>query len=57
MLGHLKFKMASNDSSDFDELLKKADMFDKKDYFVEEGVGKLEHFIDVDFDFFTATVG
>ena len=26
-------------------------------YFVEEGVGKLEHFINVDFDFLTATIG
>ena len=49
--------MASNDSSDFDELLRKPDIFDKKHYFVEEGVGKLEHFIDVDFDFLTATIG
>ena len=57
MLGHLEFKMASNDSSDFDELLRKADIFDKKHYFVEEGVGKLEHFIDADFDFLTATIG
>ena len=24
---------------------------------MEEGVGKLEHFIDVDFDFLTATIG
>ena len=57
MLAHLKSKMASNDSSDFDELLRKADIFDKKDYFVEEGVGKLEHFIDVDFAFLTVTIG
>ena len=57
MLGHMEFKMASNDSSDLDELLRKADIFDKKHYFVEEGVGELEHFIDVDFDFLTATIG
>ena len=58
MLDHLKFKMASNDSSDFafDELLRKADIFNKKDYFVE-GMGKLEHFIGADFDFLTATTG
>ena len=49
--------MGSNDSSDFDELLRKADIFDKKDYFVEEGVGKLEHFTNVDFDFLTVTTG
>ena len=33
MLGHLEFKMASNDSSDFDELSRKPDIFDKKTLF------------------------
>ena len=41
MLGHLEFKMASNDSSDFDELLRKADIFDKKTLFCGRRSGKI----------------